>query len=100
MRFFTHKDKLLNLTNSSRNGFSKDSCRVLGIPVIGEKEPIPQSSVVSKHFCFKTVSPAKVGTELKKKKRRDYYSVKPLGWEHHVFLYQCYMEQIESKSLT
>ena len=69
MRFFTHKDKLLNLTNSSRNGFSKDSCRVLGIPVIGEKEPIPQSSVVSKHFCFKTVSPAKVGTELKKKKK-------------------------------
>lgn len=41
-----------------------DSCRVLGIPVIGEKEPDPQSSVVSKHFCFKLASSANVGTEL------------------------------------
>lgn len=38
---------------------------MLGIPVISEKEPNPQSSVVSKHFCFKMASSANVGTELK-----------------------------------
>lgn len=42
---------------------------MLGIPVTGEKEPNPQSSVVSKHFCFKTVSSANVGPELKGRKK-------------------------------
>lgn len=65
----TSKDKLLNLNIPVEMDSRTDSCRVLDIPVIGEKEPIPQSSVVSKHFCFKMVSSANVGTELKGRKK-------------------------------
>lgn len=42
-----------------------DCWRLLGVPVTGREEAIPYSSVVSKHFCFKVASSAKVGAELK-----------------------------------